>query len=210
MESAAWAAAAWYWHRKKTYSELAKAIVIVLAALIAIGEIIQISKQFTSEPPKTSVSNPNPFDSAFNGPYTSPQSQTTDSAAASAASAVADAEKQAEALFHQKRYKEARPLFEQACDGTDRNGFKYAGIDGEIKACNYLGYLYAKGIGGAQNTKKARDAYQKACDQGTMSSCASLGSLYQDAEDGVNARKYFQKACDGGVAEGCDLLRGVK
>ena len=43
-----------------------------------------------------------------------------------------------------------------------------------------------------------------------MSSCASLGSLYQDAEDGVNARKYFQKACDGGVAEGCDLLRGVK
>ena len=50
VEAAVWAGAAWYWHRKKTHSELAKAIIIVMAALIVIGEIVSIAKQFTSEP----------------------------------------------------------------------------------------------------------------------------------------------------------------
>jgi TPR repeat protein len=42
------------------------------------------------------------------------------------------------------------------------------------------------------------------------SSCASLGSLYQDAGNTDEADKYFQKACNGGVAESCKLLRGVQ
>jgi TPR repeat protein len=100
--------------------------------------------------------------------------------------------------FKKKDYVSARFLLTQACDA------------GEMKACNYLGYLYAQGLGGPHETKKARDAYQRACDQGTSPSCASLGSLFQDAGDSDNARKYFREACDGGVAEGCDLLRGVK
>jgi TPR repeat protein len=56
----------------------------------------------------------------------------------------------------------------------------------------------------------ARGLYQKACDQGTLSSCASLGSLYQDAGDVETARKNFEKACTGGVTEACDLLHGLK
>jgi TPR repeat protein len=79
-----------------------------------------------------------------------------------------------------------------------------------MKACNYLGYLYAQGLGGPRDTRKAHDVYQRACDEGTLSSCASLGSLYQDDGDDNNARRYFQKACNGGIAEGCDLLRGLK
>ena len=50
VEAAIWAGCAWYWHRKKTHGELAKAVIIVLAVLIAIGEIVSIAKQFTSEP----------------------------------------------------------------------------------------------------------------------------------------------------------------
>ncbi len=98
----------------------------------------------------------------------------------SSASDIAEIEQKAVSLYKQKRYVDARPLFVQSCDG------------GEMKACNYLGYLYAKGLGGAHDTKKARDVYQKACDQGTLSSCASLGSLYQDAGNSEEARKYFQ------------------
>jgi hypothetical protein len=45
VEAAVWAGAAWFWHRTKTHSELAKAIVIVFAALVAIGELIQIASQ---------------------------------------------------------------------------------------------------------------------------------------------------------------------
>jgi TPR repeat protein len=99
--------------------------------------------------------------------------------------------------YKNKDYAGARVLFTVACD------------DGEMKACNYLGYLYSQGLGGDQDREKARDVYQKACDQGTMSSCASLGSLYQDAGNGDEARNYFQKACNGGLAESCKLLRAV-
>jgi len=210
-EAAIWAACAWYWHRKKTHSDFAKAIVIVIAVLVAVGEVTQIASQFRSESKRTVASVPNLFDqgiaSQSNG--TEP-SQAVTTSGASAASHVAEIEQQAVALFNQKQYKEARPLFEQACNGTDENGFKFAGFDGDMKACNYLGYLCAQGLGGAHNTKKARDIYQRACDQGILSSCASLGSLYQDAGDDDSARRYFQKACDGGVAEGCALLRGAK
>jgi len=100
--------------------------------------------------------------------------------------------------YNHKQYPQARELFTEACNG------------GEMKACNYLGYLYAKGLGGVHDTEKARDIYQKACDQGTLSSCTSLGSLYQDAGNSDEARNYFQKACNGGVAESCKLLRGVQ
>lgn len=99
--------------------------------------------------------------------------------------------------FKEKDYVNARYLFAQACDA------------GEMKACSYLGYLYAQGLGGGRDPEKAHYIYQKACDKGNLSSCASLGSLYQDAGDTDQARKYFQKACKGGSAVGCDLLRGV-
>jgi TPR repeat protein len=111
---------------------------------------------------------------------------------------IAATEKNAEALFKQKHYSDARPLFEQACTG------------GEMRACSYLGYLCAKGLGGLRDLHEARVVYQKACDQGTLSSCASLGTLYQDAGNSEEASKYFQKACNGGVAEACELLRGVQ
>jgi len=111
---------------------------------------------------------------------------------------IAGTEKNAEALFKQKHYSDARPLFETACNG------------GEMRACSYLGYLCAKGLGGERDLQKARVVYAEACDQGTLSSCASLGTLYQDAGNSEGAIKYFQKACNGGVDEACELLRGVK
>jgi hypothetical protein len=111
---------------------------------------------------------------------------------------IAATEKNAEALFKQKHYSNARPLFETACNG------------GEMRACSYLGYLCAKGLGGERDLQKARVVYQKACEQGALSSCASLGTLFQDAGNNEEAIKYFQKACNGGVAEACELLRGVQ
>jgi eukaryotic-like serine/threonine-protein kinase len=105
---------------------------------------------------------------------------------------------QGKVAYDHKQYAQARTLFAQACDG------------GELKACNYLGYLYAQGLGGPQSVQSAQEIYQKACDKGNMSSCASLGSLYQDAGNNTEARKYFQKACDGGQIEACDLLRAMQ
>jgi len=219
LEAAGWAGVAWYWQGKKTHSDVAKAIVIVLAVMVAIGEVVHIALQADFK--STSATTSDPFEkyavpsgassaSDYGGVGTAGQNQTVTTSGASAASHVADIEKQAVALFNQKQYREARPLFEQNCNGIDENGFKYVGFDGDMKACNYLGYVYAQGLGGPRNTKQAIIVYQRACDQGTLSSCASLGSLYQDARNIDEASKYFQKACTGGLAEACDLLRGVQ
>ena len=205
IESAVWAGAAWYWHRTKTHSELAKAIVIVFAALIAIGEVIQVARQFNKPSAAPAYQSTDPFEKyAVPGGNSSAPDYSVygtpdrSQASASAATDVAKIEQQAVALYKEKRYADARPLFDQACN------------DGEMGACNSLAYLFARGLGGVHDAKMARGLYQKACDQGTLSSCASLGSLYQDAGDVETARKNFEKACTGGVTEACDLLHGLK
>jgi hypothetical protein len=69
VESAVWAGAAWYWHRAKSHSELGKAIVIVIAVLVAIGEVIHIASQpdFRSEhiPPAIPAYAPTPLTSQY-------------------------------------------------------------------------------------------------------------------------------------------------
>jgi TPR repeat protein len=79
-----------------------------------------------------------------------------------------------------------------------------------MAGCNYLGYLLSQGLGGATDTITAQVIFTKACDGGNVSSCASLGSLFENAGDMANARKYFQIACDRHSAQGCELLRNVR
>ena len=108
---------------------------------------------------------------------------------------IADVESQAFALFSQKRYSEARPLFRKACDGGDMGG------------CSNLGILYQNGQGGARDYAQARIAYRKACDGGTMAGCIGVGALYDNGlgvtKDPVQASTLYQKACDGGTMDGC-------
>jgi tetratricopeptide (TPR) repeat protein len=102
------------------------------------------------------------------------------------------------AAFESEQYDKARPLLTQACDG------------GTMNACNYLGFIYANGLGISPDAKTAQEIYQKACDQGNLRSCTSLGCLYQNDKKNAEARKYFKQACDGGVKDACEYLRGVQ
>ena len=103
--------------------------------------------------------------------------------------------KEGRSLYYQKRYEDARPLFQKACDG------------GEMMGCTGLGSLYAHGQGVKQSNTEARALYQRACDGGEMLGCANLGSLYESGhgmkQDYVQERVLFQKACDGGEMMGC-------
>lgn len=193
LEAAGWAGAAWYWQSRKKHSDTAKGVVIVLAVVVVVGEIIHVALAANSQsaPAVSSV----PYYPYANTPG---ESSTPSTGGASSTPDAAEIEQQAVALYKQKQYSEARPLFDQACNG------------GDMRACNYLGYMCARGLGGAQSLQTARDVYEKACDQGTLSSCASLGSLYQDSGNNDEARNYFKKACDGGLNEGCTLLHGVQ
>jgi serine/threonine-protein kinase len=105
---------------------------------------------------------------------------------------------QAKSAYDHKQFAQARTLFSQACNSND------------MKACNYLGYMYAQGLGGTRDQAKAREVYQKACEQNNFVSCTGLGSLFQDTGNNDEARIYYKKACDGGLAEACNLLRGVQ
>ncbi|MGO9318191.1 MAG: protein kinase domain-containing protein [Terracidiphilus sp.] len=105
---------------------------------------------------------------------------------------------QGKAAYKSEQYAQARLFFKQACDG------------GVNDACNYLGYIYAQGLGVPPDAKTAREIYQKACEQGNLLSCTSLGTIDQDDKKFAEARTYFKQACDGGVKDACELLRGLQ
>ncbi|MGA2672528.1 MAG: tetratricopeptide repeat protein, partial [Terracidiphilus sp.] len=102
------------------------------------------------------------------------------------------------ALYNQKRYDEAKPLFQNACDG------------GEMAACNNLGLLYEFGLGVTQDFAQARALYRKACDGGQISACTSLGTFFYSGQgvlqDYAQAHALFQRACDAGDTGGCSNL----
>jgi hypothetical protein len=43
IEAASWGGLAWYWQRRNRHSETAKSIVVILAAIVIIGEVIDIT-----------------------------------------------------------------------------------------------------------------------------------------------------------------------
>jgi hypothetical protein len=55
FEAAGWAVAAWYWQRKRTHSELAKGTVVILAVVVAIGEVVLIASQAGSKSSSTTA-----------------------------------------------------------------------------------------------------------------------------------------------------------
>jgi hypothetical protein len=111
---------------------------------------------------------------------------------------IADVEQQANVLYHQNRWPEARPLFQKACDG------------GVMEGCFYLGYLYDHGYGVTEDDAQASTWFQKACDGGNMEGCFYLGFLYDlgngVTKDKAKASALYQKACDGRDTDGCIFL----
>ena len=101
-------------------------------------------------------------------------------------------------LILQKRYSEAKPLAERACEGGSADG------------CDNLGLLYEHGWGVTRDYAQARSLYEKACNGGSAIGCSNLGVLYENglgvARDYTQAASLFKKSCDGGSAYGCGNL----
>ena len=106
--------------------------------------------------------------------------------------------KAGQALYDLRRYEEARPLLQGACDG------------GNMTGCYFLGHLYDYGQGVKHDPAQAIPLYQKACDAGEMSGCSELSGYYTNgagvAQDFAQARALVSKACDGGNMDGCVRL----
>jgi serine/threonine-protein kinase len=106
--------------------------------------------------------------------------------------------KQANALFSQQNYAQAKPLFEQACTG------------GSGDACNGLGIMYLTGFGATFDNAQAFDLFNKACRRGSAEGCGRLGSMYINgwgtAEDDARGVGLMTQSCDTGNEYGCAQL----
>jgi serine/threonine protein kinase len=147
---------------------------------------------------------------------------------------IYDINESAKKLFDSGAYSEAKPLFEQACNGGSGEACNYLGtifskgegvkIDntqaveffslacnaGEATACSELGYIYLNGLGVPVDYTRAFNFSSKGCDAGSIVGCENLGLLYARgagvARDDQRAVALYSKACDAGVSRGCSNL----
>jgi TPR repeat protein len=137
-------------------------------------------------------------------------------------------------LAKDRRYADAAPLMQFACDGgaapgcTNLGWFYQNGLGvnrdqmkavelyrkacdgGNMRGCNDLGSMHEHGTGVAKDEDEAVELYRKACDGADALACKNLGSMYEGGEgigkNDVQAVALFRKSCDGGLAAGCTSL----
>lgn len=147
---------------------------------------------------------------------------------------IYDVQEKAKALFDSGQYSDARPLFEEACDGGSGEACKYLGVifskgdgvkmdnsqavvfysracnAGDATGCSDLGYMYMNGIGVPVDYTRAFDLSTKGCDAGSIVGCENQGVMYAHgagvARDDQHAVTLYSKACDAGVSRGCSNL----
>ena len=154
------------------------------------------------------------------------------------AARIAALDSQADALYSQKRFTEALPLYAQACAAGDPYG---CGVQGQIYAFGYgvtkdqsrgaelisksseggtidscvtLGILNENGLGVPQNMRQADVLYSNSCDASNDVGCAMLAICYWRGtcaeKDLAKAQQFFRKACSLGNKDSCDLARKVQ
>lgn len=81
---------------------------------------------------------------------------------------------------------------------------------GNSEAMTYLGLMYDRGYGVAQDYNEARQWYQKAADKGNALAMKNIGNLYVDGhgvpQDYQQARQWWQKSADAGSADAVNNL----
>jgi TPR repeat protein len=112
---------------------------------------------------------------------------------------TAEIDQQAVALWKQKRYSDAIPLFNQACS------------EGKMKSCYYLGLMYDFGQGVTQDYSRASAFYSKSCNAGNGSVCYHLGMLRDYQPGGMICNSpavtlTASRSCNAGNAMICTML----
>jgi hypothetical protein len=197
----------------RVFLGVAGALVITAGIIFAIVERSKKNETSSSETSSTSSTPSTDTSAASSGTpqpqiskpdaskelptYLPSQPQTVNPIQSNGSDANATA-KQAIALYNDKQYAQARPLFEQACNG------------GHADSCDYLGWMYEYRLGVEQDYSRAISLFDKGCGMGSMAACNNEGVMYEDqtgvAQDYQRALSLYTKACDGGLAIGCDSL----
>ncbi len=137
-------------------------------------------------------------------------------------------------LFNQKKFREAKPLFEEACDNKISNACyvlskmylhalgvvldynraftlsTFSCNAGNLNGCNLLGILYKNGFGVAQDYTHSMALFTQTCDAGEIKGCSNLGLLFHEgkgtAKDDIRAIELLSKACDAEDETSCTYL----
>jgi hypothetical protein len=115
---------------------------------------------------------------------------------------IAQIDQQAIALWNQKRYSNAIPLFNQACVGR------------KMDACYYLGVMFEFGHGVAQDFSRARNLYVDACNAGNQTACNNLSILMNYEPNSLLCKStslaftvnQYRDSCNAGNGTSCDTL----
>lgn len=82
--------------------------------------------------------------------------------------------------------------------------------DGDPESCNFIGDLYAQGLGTKLNYAKASRFYRQSCDGGSPTGCGRLADLLHNGlgvdKDLNAARELYSNACDRNVHDACSNL----
>jgi len=113
-------------------------------------------------------------------------------------------------MIDEKDYKLAKTAFNMAYnygdkDGAMRGNYFVECIEKNAKSCHMLGYCLEKGIGGEQDYKLARVAYQQSIYLGDTDSLGGLAHLYSKGLGGeknhFKATKLFEASCNVGTTD---------
>lgn len=93
---------------------------------------------------------------------------------------------------------------------NSKQGGQAACDSGDAGTCNFLGKMYATGLGTAKDENHAAQLFQESCEAGNAEGCNFLGTMYEAGrgvtKDERRAVELYQKSCDGGLAFGCGNL----
>jgi len=80
---------------------------------------------------------------------------------------------------------------------------------GEAKACDDLGWRYAKGLGVPKDKRRAATLFEQACTGGYAVGCRNLGVLYAQGlgvpKDERRAATLYEQACTAGISKACAM-----
>lgn len=110
--------------------------------------------------------------------------------------------RQARLLHVDRKFKEAKPLFEKACAG------------GEPLGCNGVATYLRDGVGGKVSPKKARELFDQVCEEGLPESCANLGIMLVKGQGGpkdlTRGKGLLARACKDNISAACIELKHMK
>lgn len=93
----------------------------------------------------------------------------------------------------------------------DLNSIRILANEGNHKAQNELGNIYANGALVKQSFEKAKEWYEKAAASGSAEASYNLGTMYQNAiavdQDYKKALEYYKKASDLGNSEAKENIK---